>query len=171
MPTLRIGISSCLCGDPVRYDGQHKLARELIDQLQRRAILVALCPEVAIGMGTPRPPIQLTDDLQQPVARQLENPSLTFTESLAEYARHIAAEARLDGYVCKARSPSCGYLSTPVFIDGIEQATTISGIYIATLANSLPGLPIIDETVADRPGGLEEFIERCKRYRESRRTE
>jgi len=170
MPTLRIGISSCLCGQPVRYDGQHKLSQDLLDQLAPLTTLVPLCPEVAIGMGTPRLPIRLTDDSEHPVVRQVENPSLTFTTPLADYARRIAGEAQLDGYICKARSPSCGYLSTPVFIDGIEQPTTVSGIYTATLVDCLPGLPVVDETVVNRPGALEEFIERCVRYRESRGT-
>lgn len=170
MPTLRIGISSCLCGQPVRYDGQHKLSQNLLDQLEPHATLVPLCPEVAIGMGAPRPPIHLTDNINKPVVRQVENPSRTFTAPLADYARRIAEEARLDGYICKARSPSCGYLSSPVFIQGIEQPTTVSGVYIATLVDSLPGLPVVDETVVDRPGALEEFIERCIDYRENRQA-
>jgi len=168
MPTLRIGISSCLFGQPIRYDGQHKLSQNLLDQLEPYATLVPLCPEVAIGMGTPRPPIHLTDSLNSPVVRQVENPSLIFTAPLVNYARRIAREARLDGYVCKARSPSCGYLSTPVFIDGIEQPTTVSGVYIATLVDHLQGLPVVDESIVDHPGTLEEFIARCIAYRENR---
>jgi len=163
-----IGISSCLLGRRVRYDGGEKLQPNLVDWLSGKAELVAICPEVAIGMGIPRPPIQLTGSLTRPRACQVNPPRRDFTEPLAKFGTEVAEQYELDGYIFKSRSPSCGLGSTPVIIDGAVQPQTVSGVYAASLTRRLPDLPVTEaESLVNRDDCLE-FFQRCLDFRKSR---
>lgn len=164
MSILRIGISSCLAGRPVRYDGKTKFNPDLVTALEAIAEPVLVCPEVAIGMGVPRPPIQLTDSLSRPQARGVNNPDEVFTTRLQAFAQQVLVSHDLDGYIVKARSPSCGYLSTPVFIDGREQQQLASGIYTQALLDGLPDLPVVDESIINSHADFDRFIKRCLDY-------
>lgn len=168
MSILRIGISSCLAGSPVRYDGKAKLNPDLVSALEAIAEPVLICPEVAIGLGVPRPPIQLTDSLSRPQARGVENPGEVFTTRLRAFAQQVLVNHELDGYIVKARSPSCGHLSTPVFIDNREQEQRVSGIYTQTLLDGLPDLPVVDESIINSRAGFDRFIKRCLDYHRAR---
>jgi len=170
MQTPVIAISSCLLGCRVRYDGGDKLQRELIEWLRDKAQLVAICPEVAIGMGIPRPPIQLSDSIIQPEARQVDHPENVFTSPLKTFGWQVAEEYELDGYIFKARSPSCGLGSTPVIVDGTIQAQTVSGIYAESLSRSVPYLPVVEaESLTSRNARLD-FLHQCGDYRNLRRA-
>ena len=107
---IRVGVSACLLGEPVRYDGGHKRSAVLVELLGSRFRWVPVCPEMEIGLGTPREPVRLVGDLHGPrmlgvsTARDLTRP-------MTEYAQRRARElAALDiaGYVLKSASPSCG---------------------------------------------------------------
>ena len=164
-----IGISSCLLGSRVRYDGGDKLRRDLVEWLHGNAELVAICPEVATGMGIPRPPIHLTDSTNHPQARQVDSPGKNFTARLANFGRQVGEEYELDGYIFKSRSPSCGLGSTPVIIDGSVQHQTVSGIYAASLTRYLPYLPVTEaESLVNRDDCLN-FLEQCLNYKNLRR--
>lgn len=164
MQKPRIGISSCLLGNRVRYDGQGKLQPDLVDWLRDAAELAPVCPEVAIGLGIPRPPIQLCDDLARPEARQVGRPDRLFTRPLREFGYAVADQYCLDGYIFKSRSPSCGLRSTPVFIEGKIQQQTVSGIFASTLIQSLPGLPVAEETSLSTAAKCQLFLEQCRRH-------
>lgn len=164
MDKPRIGISSCLAGNPVRYDGRSRFSRDLVGAVTEVAELVSICPEVAIGMGVPRPPIRLTGSLSQPQARGVENPDKVFTTDLQDFALQVLVDHDLDGYIFKARSPSCGYLSTPVFIGGREQRQRVSGVYAQALTDVLPDMPVADESIIGSRARLDRFIERCRKY-------
>lgn len=164
-----IGISSCLIGSRVRYDGGDKLQRNLVDWLHGQADLVAICPEVAIGMGIPRPPIQLSDSIKQPEARQVDQPEKIFTAPLSDFAKQVAEEYVLDGYIFKSRSPSCGLGSTPVIIDGAVQRQTASGIYAASLTRLLPYLPVTEAESLSTREDCFDFLKQCLDYKNSRR--
>ena len=159
-----IGISSCLLGRRVRYDGGNKLQQNLVDWLGDEVELVAICPEVAIGMGIPRPPIQLTDSILQPEARQVDAPGRTYTLSLKNFAMLVSDEYVLDGYIFKSRSPSCGLGSTPVIIDGSIQRQTVSGIYASSLIRFQPCLPVTEAESLITPKACNEFLQRCLSY-------
>lgn len=165
MYDLRVGISSCLLGNRVRYDGRDKHLKELAVALPRRVELIAFCPEVATGMGVPRPPIYLSDSLAYPEARQADNPEKCFTKQLREFAWRIALEHDLHGFIFKARSPSCGLGSTPVIINGQVQERTVSGVFAAALLEQLPGLPVIDETRIGSEPFRNRFLDQCYMYR------
>jgi len=163
-----IGISSCLLGRRVRYDGNDKLQRNMIDWLGNRVELLAICPEVAIGMGIPRPPIHLTGDLQQPEARQVDMPERTYTLPLKNFAMLVSDEYVLDGYIFKSRSPSCGLGSAPILVNGSAQSQTVSGIYTSCLTRLLPYLPVTEaETLVTRKA-CHEFLQKCSSYKNLR---
>lgn len=123
-------VSRCLLGHPVRYDGAGHGPSDLLQQWQAQGRIVALCPEVAGGLPTPRPPaeipggqgIQVLDGERQVLTVQGANVSAAFVMG-AEIALQLVAEHGLRIAVLKARSPSCGNLQT---YDG-----NFSGILIA----------------------------------------
>lgn len=143
---IPVGISSCLLGESVRYDGGHKRDTFLVDVLGKHFEFVPYCPEVAIGMGTPRPAIRLTGDPSRPRAVGVKDESIDVTEEILDYARSVAATLpRICGYVLKRGSPSCGMERVKVYNGkGMPSAST-SGLYAGVLMESLPLLPMEEE--------------------------
>ena len=90
LPTPRIGISACLLGNPVRFNGGHKESRLCSETLAQHFEFVPVCPEVAIGLGTPREPIRLVGDADAPRAVGTVRPELDVTDALSAYGRQIA---------------------------------------------------------------------------------
>lgn len=162
---IPIGISSCLLGEPVRYDGGHKRNTYLIDVLGKYFEYIPYCPEVAIGLGTPRPPIRLTGDASSPRAVGINTPHLDVTDELLDYARHvIASRPRLCGYVFKRGSPSCGMERVKVYgSKGMPQAAA-SGLYAGVVMRSLPTLPVEEEGRLGDPILRESFVTRVYVY-------
>lgn len=162
----RVGIASCLLGQAVRYDGRHKRDATLIEALEPHVEWVSVCPEIEIGLGTPRPPIALHDIggairlIVPPTGRDL-------TDVMHEYAqRRVEALAgmRLSGYVFKSRSPSCGLGSAPVVTSGAGPAELRSGVFAAVLSARFPGLPIEEETRLRNPAACATFVKRVRSY-------
>ena len=144
MKPLCLGVSSCLLGFNVRYDGNHKCDSYIKDTLGRYAELVPLCPEVAIGLGVPRPPIQLVGSVRAPRAVGVEQPRLDVTARLAAYAGRVMSELTdISGYIFKSRSPSCGLTDVPVH--GARANVSGAGIYAGAWRARQPLLPVIDE--------------------------
>ena len=110
MSGLRLGISACLLGQEVRFDGGHKRDRFLTDQLGQYVEWVPVCPEVEVGMGTPREALHLVRE-GQTVRMVTTRTGIDFTDRMNAWAeRRLDRLARedLDGYVLKKNSPSCG---------------------------------------------------------------
>ena len=161
---IRVGVSSCLLGYDVRYDGKNKKNDNVI-KLSDTFDLMAICPEYGIGMGVPRAPINIINVDGKFHARGVANPGYDVTESLQELAEAIIKSHKdLCGYVFKARSPSCGLDSTPWFdTDGNEKGLT-SGIFSQQVQMRLPDLPMIEETQLTCGIEIEQFIERVNNY-------
>ncbi len=149
----RIGVSSCLLGEQVRFDGGHKRHRFLADVLGRYVDWVPFCPEVAIGLGTPRETLKLTDD------GHLINRSRTADHTAAMAA--LALPSDIDGYVFKAKSPSCGIHGIPRY-SGHDRAADRHGrgVYAGRLIDSCPLLPVEDEGRLTDDVLREAFVER-----------
>jgi len=151
-PKPQIGISACLYGDNVRYDGRSKGLPALITALEPYLHLQKICPEVAIGMGTPRDPIKLCKDTGHVRAVGIKNPEYDVTEALKEYAKELipstsittASDTLLCGYIFKSRSPSCGVGSTPIHENNIPTGFG-DGIYSQQIQLQLPWLPVAEE--------------------------
>lgn len=159
---LRLGVSTCLLGETVRFDSGHARDRFVTDTLGQWFEFVPVCPEVEVGMGIPRPTIRLIDEGQ---GMQLVAPSTgeDFTERMARYAEAKVAELMkldLDGYILKKNSPSCGLERIRVYRNGMPVRRNEKGMFAAELAHRWPALPLEEEGRLNDPGLRENFIER-----------
>jgi uncharacterized protein YbbK (DUF523 family) len=168
MNPLRIGISSCLLGDEVRFDGGHKRAAALIAALDPYVEWVRVCPEVELGMGVPREPVQLVGSAEG--TRMIAVHSrIDHTEGMREYAARRASQlaaARLSGYILKAKSPSCGLRDVSVHDDAGRVVATGTGLFADALRAALPELPVEDELRLEDPGVRNAFLSRVRAYGE-----
>ncbi len=143
-PPLRVAVSACLLGAAVRYDGGSRRAalphRALAGLFEFRGI----CPEVEIGMGVPREPIQLVGAPAAPRARGVRNAALDVTDKLSAFAAEVSGTlADVDGYIFMKDSPSCGLFDVEVRSrPGVAAAAVGRGIYSAALTRLLPNLPV-----------------------------
>ncbi len=152
----RIGVSACLLGEAVRYDGGHKRNATLIDLVGPQVTLVTVCPEVEAGMTTPREPLQLVRS-DSGLRMVTVHTGIDYTDRMNEWSRLRITElerAGLDGYVLKSGSPSCG-LAVPTLSERRES----KGLFASALVTSLPSLPVIDEQRLEDPGARAEFFE------------
>jgi uncharacterized protein YbgA (DUF1722 family)/uncharacterized protein YbbK (DUF523 family) len=166
-PRITIGVSSCLLGQEVRYNGGHKRDGFLVGALARFADYLPVCPEVGIGMGVPRPPIRLVGDPERPRAVGTDDATLDVTDRLAGFARRqVQALDNLDGYILKKDSPSCGMERVKVYSPkgGAAQRKGV-GIYAGVLMEHMPLLPIEEEGRLNDPILRENFLTRVYAYR------
>jgi len=162
---IPIGISSCLTGNEVRFDGSHKLNRYIMQTLGQYFDFVRYCPEVAIGMSVPRPPIRLVNIDGHIKARGVKDPSLDVTQALIEYAESVAPACNdLSGYIFKSKSPSCGMERVKVYSEAGQPSDSGSGLFAGTIMQEHPSLPIEEEGRLMDPTLRENFIERVFIY-------
>jgi uncharacterized protein YbbK (DUF523 family) len=166
----RLGISACLLGEKVRYDGRDKREDALVRALGPIVEWVPVCPELEVGMGVPREPIRLVGP---PASPRLvgERSARDHTESMRRYAEERVAElARmgLAGFVTKEDSPSCGLERVRVWsgLDGKRPRRDGVGAFVRVLREQLPLLPIEEEGRLRDPRQRESFVERVLAYRE-----
>jgi uncharacterized protein YbgA (DUF1722 family)/uncharacterized protein YbbK (DUF523 family) len=149
----RIGVSGCLLGQEVRHNGGHSRSRFLTDELDPYVDWVPFCPEVEIGLGTPRQPVRLTSD-----GRMVNR------DGTADHTTAMAAlplPSGLDGYVFKARSPSCGIHGIPRYGPGGQPTDRRGrGLYAERLISAFPLLAVEDEGRLNDPVLREAFTER-----------
>lgn len=154
-----VGVSQCLLGDAVRYDGQSKSNAIVLQQLSVLFELVPVCPEVESGLGIPRPPVQLTVSIEQPRVTGRDDPSLDVTTILNHYCDNkMPGLKHLTGFIFKSRSPSCGLNSTPVFIGGKCVTETSRGIFARNLCLHYPELSVIEDSQLEDTKILNNFI-------------
>lgn len=160
MKKIPVGISSCLLGHAVRYDGGHKLDSYIMGTLGRFFEFQPFCPEVAIGMGTPRPAIQLVKAGKEIRSVVSKNPDWDVTGQLRDYAdREKPAHGELCGYILKKDSPSCGMERVKVYEKNQPQKTG-TGIYAGRMMANNPLLPVEEEGRLGDPKLRENFIRR-----------
>lgn len=164
---IRLGISSCLLGQEVRWDGGHKRDRFLTDSMGPFVEWVPVCPEEEIGFGIPREPIRLVGDVESPrlVGR---NSGDDVTSRMRSYARKKARELsalELCGYVLKKDSPSCGMERVKVHAGSGPGVRKGVGLFARFLMQALPMLPVEEEGRLNDPRLRENFIERVFCYR------
>jgi uncharacterized protein YbbK (DUF523 family) len=170
-PRPLVGVSSCLLGERVRYDGGHKREVFVVEDLAARFELLPICPEMAIGMGVPRPPLHLVLEADGIHARGVHDPDLDVTDRLLVFAREtLPGLSRLCGYVFKARSPSCGVGSTPVLVPG-HPSREDSGLFAAALQTAFPLLPVEQEDRLRDPVLRDRFVERVYQHSQLRDQE
>jgi uncharacterized protein YbbK (DUF523 family) len=162
----RIGVSACLLGQPVRYDGGHKLQPWMSLEWAGRVDWVAVCPEVELGLGVPRETIQL-EAREQGLALIATETRRDLTQAMRLWAagrvEALAAEG-FDGYVFKARSPSCGLGSAGV----AGSSETRDGLFAEAVRARFPELPLEeDEALADAASAAR-FLRMAEAHRDLR---
>jgi uncharacterized protein YbgA (DUF1722 family)/uncharacterized protein YbbK (DUF523 family) len=141
---IKVGISSCLLGDKVRFDGGHKHSKMCTDSLARYFDFVSECPEVGIGMSIPRKPIRLVGDVAAPRAVASHDETLDYTDKLIAFGQQKAAEhSDLCGYIFMKNSPSCGVFRVKVYQEnGYPAAEPGTGLYAKAIMDAHPLLPV-----------------------------
>ena len=165
--TIRIGVSQCLLGDAVRFNGGHARDRYLSATLSQYMELLPVCPEVEIGLGTPRETIRLQrlDDETRLVAPKS---GADHTRKMRTYAKRRVAELAgedLCGFVLKKDSPSCGLMRVKVYDHNGVPSRTGQGLFAEALCAAYPQLPIEEEGRLNDPALRENFLERVFAYR------
>jgi uncharacterized protein YbgA (DUF1722 family)/uncharacterized protein YbbK (DUF523 family) len=166
-PRVRIGISSCLLGERVRYDGGHKKDEFLTNQFGRYVEWVPVCPELEIGLGVPRETLRLVSGGN---GTRLVAPGsgLDHTEKMHAWAKQRIsdlADQGLCGYVFKRSSPSCGLERVKVYRGTGLLHRQGRGLYAAGIVDRLPNLPVEEEGRLNDPRLRENFVSRVFCYR------
>jgi uncharacterized protein YbgA (DUF1722 family)/uncharacterized protein YbbK (DUF523 family) len=167
---IRIGISSCLLGEEVRFDGGHKRDSFLADTFGKWVEWVMVCPEVEVGMGTPRETLRLVRDKGE-LRMVTTKTGVDHTGAMQAWARRRAealAGEDLCGYVLKKDSPSCGMERVKVYDPHGSPARTGVGLFAAALLKRFPLLPVEEEGRLCDPRLRENFVERVFAYRRAR---
>jgi uncharacterized protein YbgA (DUF1722 family)/uncharacterized protein YbbK (DUF523 family) len=171
-PVIRVGVSTCLLGEEVRWDGGHKRDQYVRDTLGRYFTFVPVCPEVEVGMGTPREPVHLAGDPEAPLmlgSRSGED----WTDRMRAFCRvrvQQLVDAELCGYVLKRASPSCGLERVKVTTGRGMPRKVGRGLFAAELLRRLPLLPVEEEGRLCDAGLRENFIVRVFAYHRLRQA-
>lgn len=174
MSTLKkipVGISSCLLGEKVRYNGGHKYDNFINKQLVNYFDFKPYCPEVAIGLGVPRIPIRLVNVDNEIRVQNTKDAGIDVTDKLHKYGVKIAGKSsRLCGYIFMSRSPSCGMERVKVYNEkGAPLKADGVGAFAEEMKNAHPNMPMEEEGRLNDPGLRENFITRVFTYYRWRR--
>jgi uncharacterized protein YbgA (DUF1722 family)/uncharacterized protein YbbK (DUF523 family) len=168
---IRIGVSACLLGQEVRFDGGHKRNDFLTGTLGDFVEFVAVCPEVDIGLGIPRESLRLVRGDDGTVRIVANKSGADLTNTMNTYADRRAAELErqdLSGYVLKKDSPSCGMERVRIYRGSGMPMRDGRGLFAEALIRRLPNLPVEEEGRLNDSNLRENFIERVFAYRRMR---
>jgi uncharacterized protein YbbK (DUF523 family)/uncharacterized protein YbgA (DUF1722 family) len=162
MSEILIGVSACLLGEQVRYDGGHRRSAFLLEQLAPHVRFVPVCPEVGIGLGVPRESIRLVR--RGDGVRLLGSAGVDHTAAMRRWAVTVTGELRdrgLSGFVLKKDSPSCGLERVRVWDEGLERPSRSGrGVFAQALVDALPELAIEEEGRLHDAALREHFVDR-----------
>ena len=164
-PLIQIGVSSCLLGEKVRYDGTSKKSNLVIATLSQEFTVIAFCPEMGIGLGTPREPIDLVHSANGLFSvRSHSDYGIDYSKKLRDYAQHLAQKfPQICGFVLKAKSPSCGIADTITHGEGGKENGVGQGLFTEETRRINPPIPVIDEIQFRDPQLRQRFIEAVKK--------
>ncbi|WP_073605432.1 YbgA family protein [Vibrio aerogenes] len=159
---IPVGISGCVLGKKVRFDGGHKGNRFILDTLSEFFDFHPVCPEVEIGMSVPRPAIRLIGMEGKTALVESKNESVDYTETMYRFAENKISTMqplKLCGYVVASKSPTCGMQGVKVYQqDGVRKDGT--GLYTEKLIEKMPWLPVEEDGRLNDPVLRENFISR-----------
>ena len=163
---IRIGISSCLLGQKVRFDAGHKRDRYVTDTLANYFEWVPVCPEVELGLGTPRETIHLIQ-IGDSVRLRTAKTKVDLTQRMRTYAKRRVtrlADEDLDGYILKKDSPSCGMERVKIHQPKGPPKRKGAGLFAQALLERFPNLPVEEEGRLCDPKLRENWVERVFAY-------
>ncbi len=168
----RVGISSCLLGEEVRYDGGHKLHYVIVDIVGPKVEWVPVCPEMEMGLGVPREPLNLVGDPDEPLLLDSKT-GMNWTLKIAEFARQkieILKIYSLDGYIFKNKSPSCGIDDVKVYRDISLGDFVLNGrgAFANLFLAQFPSLPVTDEGKLSTVEDSNRFLKKVYRHQQNR---
>lgn len=158
-----LGISGCLTGSAVRFDGGHKRMGFVMDELSKWVAFRPVCPEMAIGLPTPRPALHLTKTASGETGmRFCHAPHDDVTQKMADFtADYLPKIGDLAGFIVCAKSPSCGMERVRLYNEnGDRGAKEGVGLFTAALLETYPWLPVEEDGRLHDPALRESFIER-----------
>lgn len=169
---IKLGVSACLMGENVRYNGGHKLDHFLRDTLGQYVSYVPVCPEVEAGFGVPRETMQLVGDVDAP--RLVKTKSRTdHTDQMRQWAQKRVKELEKEdmcGYIFKKDSPSSGLMRVKVYNEkGMPEKKGV-GLFAREFVDHFPLIPVEEEGRLHDPKLRENFIEQIftlKRWRDT----
>ena len=158
----RIGISACLLGKPVRHDGGHKRDDWLVDELGKWVTWYPVCPEMEMGLGSPRETVRLLQTSEGELVRMITNKTnKDLTALAAKTVRRITGLLpEIEGFVLKKKSPSCGIERVNLYNTKGHPEKKGVGFFAERLMKSHPGLPVIEEGRLTDPEQREQFVMR-----------
>ena len=162
-----LGVSACLLGKPVRFDGGHKKNDFILSSLTNYIDFESICPEMEAGFGMPRPTMQLRQQGEEVRLVFSKNPENDVTDQLIHYsAEKVNQLEHLDGFIFKKDSPSCGAFRVPLVIhkDGFKNREGV-GLFAKTFMDRHPLIPVEDEGRLNDADLCENFFERVYAYR------
>jgi len=173
MQKIRLGISACLLGEPVRFDGGHRWDRFITDTLGKYVEFVPVCPEVECGLGVPREAMRLVGDPEAPRLVTVRT-KVDLTDRLVTWARKRVGELEqedLRGFIFKSKSPSSGMERVRVYNEAAQGSPVTRGVgmFARIFMEHFPLLPVEEEGRLYDPALRENFIERIfvlQRWRE-----
>jgi uncharacterized protein YbbK (DUF523 family) len=160
-----IGISSCLLGEAVRYDGGHSRHQPIVELIESNNTIIRFCPEVSAQLGTPRPPVELITSDRQIYALGRNDSTLDVTTALNKVATTLINKLITEhavAYIFKSRSPSCGVGSTPLLNTKKDAFGVTDGLVAAAVLKQLPSLIVVDETAVNNAVKCERFNVACQ---------
>lgn len=162
---IYIGVSSCILGEKVRFDGGHKKSTYVCGLLDSYFDFVSVCPEVGMGMGIPRPTIRLVGDPKFPRLVEVLKPSHDHTEGMLDYCqKKVTKLSHLSGFILKSKSPTCGLERVKVYQQEGQQPLMGQGLFAKTLTETYPLLPVEEDGRLNDFKLRENFIERLFIY-------
>lgn len=165
-PEIRVGISSCLLGMEVRFDGGHKHDTFITQVLGQFFQWVSVCPEMEMGLGTPRETLRLQGDVEDPILIAPKS-GADHTDAMKRFNESRLkqlAEQNLHGYILKKNSPSCGMERVRVYGEEHQVKRSGKGLFARALMNAFPLLPVEEEGRLHDPLLRENFIGRVYSY-------
>lgn len=169
MPATRplkiiIGISSCLLGNKVRYDGSDKELKLITEELAKYYEFLPICPEMAIGLGVPRAPIQMVGSSAQQRVVPVDDETKDVTPALLDYSIKTAQQLNfISGYIFKKNSPSCGLAKVKIH-SGKRVSDTGVGLFAQQMVARYPTLPMTEEDQLQDDEGCRTFLQRVENY-------
>ncbi|MDV7340263.1 DUF523 and DUF1722 domain-containing protein [Terasakiella sp. A23] len=165
---LNIGVSSCLLGEEVRFNGGHCRDRFLTDKMNTFASFTPTCPEMAINMGVPRESVRLERDETGRITMRAPKSRADYTNDMEAFSKDWIEKVDmldLDGYVFKKNSPSCGVFRVKIYENNQPAERRGTGMFAKAVMDRLPELPVEEDGRLNDPLLRENFVERCFAFR------